>query len=562
MNLNKPIEQILFEKGKIDEKQFNQVKSAKARTGEGAETLLMKQKLATEEDIAEAVSEEIGVPFIDLKNFIIDPAVLSVFDEKAARRLEVLPLYVIRDTLTVAMSDPQNVIARDELKLVSDYKSVQVVMSTRSAILEGIDQNYRLGNTLSDIVRPLEQRGIVYAPADGVTPHMLATLAGEPPVVKFVNQMIFDAMKERASDIHIEPLQDTVRVRFRVDGVLHTAVSVSKSIHLPIAPRLKILAGVDIAESRKPQDGRFTVSVAGRDIDLRVAFFPMAHGENVTLRLLDKATAIMDVEELGFTKDMANKFRKLIRSPHGIILVTGPTGSGKISTLYAVLNKISSPEKNILTIEDPIEYLIDNVNQAQVNLKIGLDFAGALRSFLRQDPDAIMVGEIRDNETADIAFRAALTGHLVLSTLHTNDAPTAITRLKDLEVDRSLMSSSMIGVLAQRLVRIICSECKEEYQPDKTLFEDYGIKIGPGTKFYRGKGCEECSSTGYRGRIGVFELLVFTEKLRLLIQKDAPLEEIRQLAVEEGMRTLFEDGVDKVKQGITTIEEVVRVTQD
>lgn len=562
MKFKKPLEQILFERGKFDRDQLNQIKLAKEKTGEDAKEIILKNKLATEEDIAEIKSEESGAPFLDLRNFIIDPEVISLLDEETARELNVLPLYIVKDTLTVAMVEPWDIIALDDIKIKTGFKHIQVAIGTKSAILEEIDRNYELGNTLEDIIRPIKAKGGVYVPSSGVTPHMLATLAGEPPVVKFVNQMIFDALKARASDIHIEPSQAKIRVRFRVDGILHNAIAVPREINLPILPRIKILSNLDIAESRRPQDGRFTVTVSGRQIDLRVSIFPMAYGESASLRLLDRTTSLLEIKELGFSSDVSKKFERLIRSTHGIILVTGPTGCGKTSTLYAALNRISSQEKNTLTIEDPIEYTLENVNQAQVNPKIGLKFATALRSFLRQDPDIIMVGEIRDNESASMAFRAAITGHLILSTLHTNDAPTAITRLKDLGLDKNMLSSSMTCVLAQRLIRTICPSCKKEYRPNKSLFEDLGVDYDSKVKYYKGTGCDDCRGTGYRGRTGIFELLEFNDEIKILIQEGVPLEQIRQAAMKSGMKALKENGADKAKKGITTIEEVIRVIQD
>ncbi|MEA3328782.1 MAG: GspE/PulE family protein [Candidatus Omnitrophota bacterium] len=562
MKFKKNLEQILLEKGKINHKQLSQIVSAREKAGEKIEEFIIREKFVTEEEITEVISEEIGIAFLDLRNFIIDPAVLNIVDEKTARRLHLLPLYKVKDTLTIAMADPQDIISVDEIRVRTGFRNIQVVMSTRTAILEGITQAYTLGSTLDDIIKPITEQGLVYAPSTTVTSHMLTSLAKQPPVIKFVNQMIFDALKSRASDIHIEPLQNKLRIRFRIDGILYDIVSVPMQIHLPVVPRIKILAGLDIAERRKPQDGRFSIEVAGKQIDLRIAVFPMAYGESVSMRILDRTTSFLELEELGFSSDGFKKFQKLIKIPHGIILVTGPTGSGKSSTLYAVLNRISSPEKNILTIEDPIEYLLENVNQAQVNPKIGLDFAAALRSFLRQDPDVIMIGEIRDEETVDMAFRAALTGHLVLSTLHTNDAPTAITRLKDMGLDKNIMASSMLCILAQRLVRTICSSCKISHQPEKNLLDDLDIKPNSETKFYKGKGCDDCNGTGYKGRIGIYELLEVTDEIKILVQKDASIEEIRKQAIAAGMKTLSQDGMDKAKQGITTLEEVIRVTQE
>lgn len=562
MTEKKLIEDILLEKGKVNEKQLSLIKSKRKDLGEKVIDFLMSEKIVTEETIAEIISEETGLPFVDLKNYIIDPAVLNTFDEPMARRLNAIPIYLIRDTITVAISNPKDFILVDDIKTVAKSKKVQFVVATKTAIIEAIDDNYTHGRGLEDIIKPLENRGISYAPISMATPQTLASLAGQPPVVKFVNQMIFDALKRRASDIHIEPLQDNIRVRYRIDGLLQVAITIPRELQLPVVPRLKILANLDIAESRKPQDGRFSVTVAGRQVDLRVATYATAYGENMTIRLLDKLSGVLSIEELGFPVDVLKKLKKIIRNPHGIILNTGPTGCGKTTTLYSILKEISSPEKNIITIEDPIEYLIDDVNQAQINPKIGLDFATALRSFLRQDPDVLMIGEIRDRESADMAFRAALTGHLVISTLHTNDAPSAITRLKDIGLDNSMISTSLLCILAQRLVRHICPNCKQEYIPNKAILEDLGVDFSPDTKYYKGRGCAECGNAGYKGRVGIIELFELTEEIRLLIQKDTPLEEIRKVAGQLGMRTLKQDGLEKVKEGVTTLEEVLRICQD
>lgn len=562
MKFTKPIEEILFKKGKIDKEQLSQIKLLKEESGEDAEKIIIEKKLATEEDITEIKAEEIGVPFLDLKKFIVDPAVADVLDRKTAQKLNALPLYRIKDTLTVAMVEPQNIIALDDIKIKTGFKNIQVLIGTKSAILEGIEQNYTLGNTLEEIIKPIRAKGIIYDSLSDVTPHMLATIAGDPPIIKFVNQMIFDAFKSRASDIHVEPLQDKIRIRFRVDGILHNIVTIPKGLKLAIIPRLKILANLDITEGRRPQDGRFTISVAGRQLDLRISIFPITYGESASIRLLDRTATLIGIEKLGLPSDVCKKFRRLIKSAHGIILVTGPTGCGKTTTLYAALSEISSPEKNVFTIEDPIEYTLENVNQAQVNPKVGLKFATALRSFLRQDPDILMVGEIRDSESALMAFRAAVTGHLILSTLHTIDAPTAITRLKDLGLDKNMLSSSMVCVLAQRLIRTICPSCKAVCHPDKKLFDDLKIDYDPKVKYYRGKGCDDCRGTGYKGRTGIFELLEFTDEIRILVQKDVPIEEIREAATNSGMEMLKVSGMDKAKEGVTTIEEVLRVTQD
>jgi type II secretory ATPase GspE/PulE/Tfp pilus assembly ATPase PilB-like protein len=448
----------------------------------------------------------------------------------------------------------------DAVRAISKFKSIQVMAATKSAIVKCIEQNYISGKSLEDIIKRFESDAKISPPTSRAEVDTLANLTEHAPVVKFVNEMILDALKSRASDIHVEPYQDNVRVRFRIDGMLHTVISVPKELNLPIVPRIKILAQMDIAENRRPQDGRFTVNVAGRPVDLRVATFPLVYGESVSVRLLDKAR-IREIGELGLSQNTCMKFERSVTSSHGIILISGPTGSGKTTTLYAILKKIGSPEKNIHTIEDPIEYLMDYVNQSQVNPHAGLTFATALRSFLRHNPDVLMVGEIRDQETAEIAFRAALTGHLILSTLHTYDAPTAVSRLKDLGIDKNLLSSSMVCVLAQRLVRIVCSSCREEYYPEKTVLNDLKSPFDLNGKFYRGKGCEECKGTGYKGRIGIFELLEFTDEIKNLIMEDAPLKEIKKMAMKSGMKLLEDDGLEKVKQEITTVEEVMRVTR-
>jgi len=370
------------------------------------------------------------------------------------------------------------------------------------------------------------------------------------------------AASEGASDIHVEPEEELIRTRFRVDGVLHEVSSPPKHLQSAIVSRIKIMANLDIAERRKPQDGRFTIRMAGKQIDVRVSCVPTIHGENVVLRLLDVSSALLGLQQLGFSKDVFAKFEKLILRPHGIILVTGPTGSGKTTTLYAALDKINTVEKNIITVEDPVEYKLEGIRQIQVNPKVDLTFAKGLRSILRQDPDIIMVGEMRDFETTEIAIQAALTGHLVFSTLHTNDAPGAVTRMIDMGVEPFLVSSSVIGILAQRLVRTICENCKTEYTPTKEELKDIGLKQAAKLKFFRGKGCEKCMKRGYKGRIGIYELMTVDDDIRNLIIAKAPPDEIRKKALASGMISLTEDGIQKVQDGLTTVEEVLRVTRE
>ena len=370
------------------------------------------------------------------------------------------------------------------------------------------------------------------------------------------------AVREGASDIHIEPEEDTLKTRFRVDGVLHEVSAPPKHLQSAIISRIKIKANLDIAERRAPQDGRFTLKMEGREIDIRVSCMPTIYGENVVLRILDVSSALLDFKDTGFSEDILEKYQKLIFHPHGMILVTGPTGCGKTTTLYVSLDKINTVEKNIITIEDPVEYKLPGIRQMQVNPKVDLTFANGLRSILRQDPDVIMVGEIRDFQTAEIAIHAALTGHLVFSTLHTNDAAGALTRMIDMGVEPFLIPSSVIGVLAQRLVRTICKGCREEYTPTQEELEDIGLMKELGVKFYRGKGCPKCMNTGYKGRIGIFELMIMDENIRKLTIAKASHEEVKKQAVASGMITLKQDGIKKIKEGITTVEEMLRVTQE
>jgi len=390
--------------------------------------------------------------------------------------------------------------------------------------------------------------------------HHLRDMAFEAPIVKLVNMLITRAVESRTSDIHIEPFENNVKVRFRIDGALTDIESLPKRIQAAVISRIKIMSRLNIAERRLPQDGRIKLRVSGRDIDLRVSSIPTSYGESIVMRILDRGTALVILEYLGFPEDILKKYKKLITTPYGMLLVTGPTGSGKTTTLYASLNNINSPDKKIITIEDPIEYQIDGINQIHVKPQIGLTFANGLRHIVRQDPDVIMVGEIRDLETADIAIHSALTGHLVFSTLHTNDAPGAVTRLLDMGIEGFLVSSSLIGVLAQRLVRVICPKCKEPFKPEQKFLDK--IEIGEDVTTYHGAGCDECRSTGYMGRTGIFELMTVDGEIRQLILDKVSSDVIRQRAVSKGMQVLRDCGWQKVKEGVTTIEEVLRVSQE
>ena len=455
------------------------------------------------------------------------------------------------------MVDPQDINAIDDIRAKIKIDSIDTVLVSDSGLQKALDSYYGVLGTVEEVVKDIDKAKLDLKTKAGTKG--VSEVAGEPPVIKLVNLLVTQARKDKASDIHVEPDEDTLRIRYRIDGILHEVNTIPKHLQSAVISRIKILAKMDIAEQRKPQDGRIKLKQENKEIDIRVSSFPTVHGENIVMRLLDKETAFLGLSELGLSKDDLKKFDKLIRYPNGIILVTGPTGSGKTTTLYAALANINSMEKNIITIEDPIEYELPLIRQTQVNPKAGLTFANGLRSILRQDPDVVMVGEIRDKETADIAIQASLTGHLVFSTLHTNDAPSALTRLIDMGVEPFLVSSSIIGVLGQRLVRVICTNCKEKHTPTQEELEDLGLKEK--SVFYKGKGCDKCHNLGYAGRAGIFELLFLDEETKKMIGAKASADEIRKKAISKGMTTLFNDGIAKAKAGITTLEEVLRATK-
>jgi len=484
---------------------------------------------------------------LDLDSYLIDKNAIELVSESLARRYQMIPLFKIGNTLTVAMADPHNILALDEVRHKTGCE-VEPIVSTEIQIKRAIDQYYGVSGPIEEIVKECTEEGPEPSGAE------------EAPAIRLLDLIMAQAIRDGVSDIHIEPDEKGLKTRYRIDGVLHEVNSLPKNLQSAIISRIKVMGNMDIAQSRAPQDGRSHIEMEGKEIELRISSFPTIYGENVVLRILDQSSALMGLEDLGFSKDMIMHYETLIKRPHGIILVTGPTGSGKTTTLYASLNSISSPEKNIITIEDPVEYRLNLIRQTQINPKAGVAFATAIRSVLRQDPDIIMVGEIRDLETAETAIRAALTGHLVFSTLHTNDAPGALTRLMDMGVEPYLISSSVVGALAQRLVRTICPKCKEQYQPEDNVLNTLGIAKVKDLALYQGKGCKNCWQTGYRGRTGLFELLVVNDPIRDLISQRAPSRMIRKAAREiQGMKTLREDGVDKVLRGITTIDELTKV---
>ncbi|HHS12529.1 MAG TPA: type II secretion system protein GspE [bacterium] len=561
----------LVEKKLLSLQQAKSILARLKNEGKTFEEALLEADLVNEEAILETKASLWNVPYIDLKNYEVDPEVVDLIPGKVVRQFTLFPLFRIDGTLLIAMENPRDIKAIDKVSQVTQLE-ISPTLSSRNAVQEAIDKFYgsmdkpsieTSNEELQDILEVIEaqeeEEDIHQSTQD------LERLAEEAPVVKMANMVLTSAIIEGASDVHINPEEDQLRVRFRVDGVLRDSYHLPKHLQDAIISRIKILSNLDIAEHRIPQDGQLRLRLKdGRDIDIRVSTLPSAFGENMVLRVLDKSAALLKLENLGFEEDVFQTITGLLANAYGIILVTGPTGSGKTTTLYAALNRLSSVEKNVITLEDPIEYRLPLIRQSQVNVKAGMTFAKGLRAILRQDPDIVMVGEIRDSETANIAIQAALTGHLVLSTLHTNDSAGAITRMEEMGIEPFLISTAVLGVQAQRLVRKICNECKEEYRPDmevpREILESFGLEDTESLKFYRGRGCKRCRDTGYSGRMSIQEVLPVSEGIRLEILKGSAADQIKKVAVEEGMRSLIQDGWIKVLKGITTMEEVLRVT--
>jgi len=544
---------LLLKGSLVTQEQVDKAKEEVKRTGIKLEKALEKLGFITQEDIAKAKADATGVPYMNLEDYLIDVSLTKLIPESVANKYKAVPLFKIMDSLTVAMIDPTDIEALDNIRRIAQVSNVEPVLVSTRSINQILDAYYGEGNSVEEIVKSIENKKS-FAKDGNLTEN-----AEEAPIIKLVNILIADAVKDRASDIHIEPEAEVLRVRFRIDGILHEVHTLPKKLSNAIISRIKILSNIDIAENRRPQDGKISVKLENKDLDIRVSTFPTVHGENVVMRLLDRSSILLGLKDLGFTKDNLEIFEKTIQQPNGIILVTGPTGSGKTTTLYSALSTISTMEKNIITIEDPVEYELPLIRQTQVNPKAEITFSNGLRSILRQDPDVIMVGEIRDKETAEVAIQASLTGHLVFSTLHTNDAPSSLTRLIDMGLEPFLISSSLILIVAQRLVRKICPKCKEEYSPSPAALKDLGLDGL--TKFFRGKGCNNCKNSGFSGRIGIFEVLVLNEALRKLVEERKSADMIKKKAIELGMKSLREDGLDKARGGLTTIEEILRVTE-
>jgi general secretion pathway protein E len=558
-------EALLIEEGSLSEETLEKARE-RQRDGKGLGDVLQEMGAVDSGTWARAVAHHFGLPFSE--RLPEDGDVLEFVNRlpiNFAKRCQLLPVGRDGDAIVVATADPSNLGPLDDVRLLLG-KPIRVFVAPGPVIVDAINRVYDMASgSASELMDDLDQERLDLVATDLDEPRDLLEADDEAPIIRLVNSLLFQAAKDRASDIHIEPFERDLTVRFRIDGILYDIISPPKRFQPVIISRVKIMAGLNIAEKRLPQDGRIRIRLAGKDIDIRVSIVPTAFGERVVMRLLDKSTTVLHLEELGLTGIKHEMVVRLIKQSHGILLVTGPTGSGKTTTLYAALSKINTTDKNIITIEDPIEYQLHGVGQIQVNPKIELTFAGGLRSILRQDPDVIMVGEIRDLETAEIAIQAALTGHLVFSTLHTNDSFGAMTRLLDMGIEPFLVSSSVIAVMAQRLVRRVCTACREPYEPVREELEELGItpqRLAGQTIYKPGPGCNQCKRTGYRGRTGIHELLVVDDEIRTLVMKQADAAAIRRAATARGMTTLREDGADKVVAGMTTIEEVLRVTQE
>lgn len=567
-----PLAELFLAEGLLTEEQLLSARERQEVSQESLGDALVSLGFMTAEGVAQVKAKLLNVPYQLLKDQSFDQKLLALVPEHIARRHQLIPLELREHTLKVAMVDPLDVVAIDEVARLTGCQ-VDAVISSRTEILKAIIQHYAVSYYIEDLVKRIDDQTPIAAIEEReVSVTSLEQRAGENPVVKLINLLIVQAVRERASDIHIEPMEDRIRVRQRVDGVLHETISPPRHLQFSIASRIKIMGEMDIAETRAPQDGRHRINLDGKRIDLRISVLPGVHGEVIVIRLLDQSRVLVGLDQIRMSAATREKYEKIIHKPHGMIFVTGPTGSGKSTTLYSSLNEIKSVERNIITVEDPVEYMISGIRQHQVNPRANLTFATALRSILRQDPDVIMVGEVRDKETSQIAIQAALTGHLVFSTLHTNDAAGALTRLEDMGVEPFLISSSVEAVLAQRLVRSICPPCKEAYKPDLKLLMSLGLDgfferhiqaSGEEILFYRGKGCRECNQIGYRGRCGVYELLVLNDSIRGMILEGRSGTEIKKVARETtGMSTLREDGLLKVLSGDTTLDEVMRVTME
>jgi len=556
----------LVASGYIGKKQLQTILNLEKTYGGDLYDYLVEKGYIDEETLAKFIANKKNLPYVSLHDIEIDPEVIKLIPEKVARRYTVLPIAKDRRELTVAMANPFDLPIINDIEFASGFLVVPVVAS-KTDIKKAIDRYYRQRpeELLSEIMQVIEQEvekvEILDAPKEEMPSEELKSAAQEAPIVRLANFIITDAINKKVSDIHVEPYEDELRIRFRIDGFLHQVMKLSRSLHPALSSRIKVMSDMDISERRIPQDGRMKVKLENRMIDLRVSSIPTIFGEKIVIRILDESNLVLDMFKLGFDQRELEEFKKAIKSPFGMILVTGPTGSGKTTTLYSALDTVNREEVNIITAEDPVEYYLKGINQVQMNEKAGLNFAEALRSFLRQDPDVILVGEIRDLETAEIAIKAAQTGHLVLSTLHTNDAPSTIDRLINIGIPPFMITSAVILIIAQRLVRKICPSCKQVANTPREKLELLGLtrKELHDLKCYQGAGCKACNHTGYKGRIGLFEVLPITDEIKDLIKQGAAASELRKAAAVLGMKTIKESGIEKLKEGITTVDEILRV---
>ncbi|MER3454619.1 MAG: type II secretion system protein GspE [Acidimicrobiia bacterium] len=543
---------LLVEEGIIDESQLDEVLAEYEETGKPIGRILIEKGFLTEEDLLAVLADQAGFEFVDLSEHPVDPSAAALIPDSICRRYGLIAIGFNGDKLVVAMSDPQNVIARDDVKSISG-RDIEIVVAAPGAILEALDRISRLDTDIEAFAGEQEVEEDL---------SKLKEISEDAPAVRFVNMVISQAVQDRASDIHVEPQNRDVVIRYRIDGVLKEHMRSGKSIHPAIISRLKIMADMDIAEHRIPQDGRISMKIMGREIDMRCSCVPTVWGEKFVMRILDKQAGIVSLDKLGLLEENARKLQAAYTKPYGAIFCSGPTGSGKTTTLYSILKVIASPDKNTVTVEDPVEYKIPGLNQVQVNAKAGLTFANALRGIVRGDPDIIMVGEIRDLETAHIAVESALTGHLVLSSIHTNDAPSTPARLVEMGVEPYLVGSALDCVVSQRLARRLCERCKEPYQPTEEMLVNIGWPLEEERELpvlYKAVGCGHCSKTGYRGRIALHEIMLVTEEIERMVVERRTSEEIKKVAVMEGMKPLRLDGLAKVRMGITTLDEVMRV---
>lgn len=559
MSSLKRIGDLLVEKGLLSQDQLDLALLEQTSTGKKLGQVLIDEGLITEDDLVDVISTRLGIPKITLNSLVIDPTIVELIPLTTAKKHQLIPIFKIGAALTVAMVDPLDIIALDELKYITNLKINRVVASSYT-VKAAIDQYYSVKDSMAEVIRDMGDDEIGPVDLKQAEQEAAAAAASEAPMIKLVNLIIIQAVKEKASDVHIEPDEGKLRIRYRVNGVLKEETAPPLNLHSGIVSRLKVMAQMDVSEKRLPQDGRFAMKVGSFDVDVRASTLPTIHGEKVVLRILDRRNLLLDFPALGFDSNTYDNFDSIIKKPEGLVLITGPTGSGKTTTLYATLEKIKSIERNIITIEDPVEYSLPLINQVQINEKAGLTFATTLRSILRQNPDIIMVGEIRDTETAQMAVRSALTGHLVFSTLHTNDAPSAVARLLDMGVEPYLLSTCLLGVLAQRLMRTICEECKVEENVPDTITKLLRVDADS-TKFFKGEGCSDCNYTGYHGRVGIYEFLMLDDQIREMILAGKSGASIKQYACQIGMQTLWQQARSKLIEGVTSHREVVRVAK-